>query len=206
VPRRTAVLLVGCLGLFAAGAAGAQTTSTTSASSTSSSSTSSTSTLPSASSTTSTTVANPCTGQPCTAAPPAAFLSAAAGEVRLDMTGSCWLDPVPGAQGQLHHCVTALLANDPGATLVVQAGETLSLRFDTAMSPTQAAFTADDKTTALAATNPTTFKADFAPGSHTVIVNTQWLQGDSGYRVSLDVRAAAPPPATPQTGPISLTG
>jgi len=206
--RRTAVLLLGCLGLFAAGSAGAQTTSTTSStSSTTTSSTSSTLVLPSTSSTTSTTEVNPCTGKPCTAEAPAAFLSGAAGEARLDMGNSCWLDPVPTAQGLVRHCIVDVRA-DPGATLAVQAGETLSLRFGIAMAPTRASITVEDQSTntPLAAANPTTFTADFTPGSHTVSFITSWLQGDATYRVKLDVRAATPPPATPRTGPISLTG
>lgn len=192
--RRTAGFLVTCMALWLAPAAIAQTT--TSSTSTSTSSTTSTSTT----STTSTTLANPCTGQQCTAEAPVAYLAGAAGELRLDLGGSCWRSPT-SATGM---CTSFLLV-EPTTALVVRSGETLSLRFATAMAPTSLSLSRNDVATPLVAGNPATFAADLPVGTHVVFFTTKWLQGDASYRIKLDVRAAAGP-ATPQPGTITLTG
>ena len=196
--RRTALLVVGVLTVLAAGAADAQTTST----STSTSSTTATST--STTSTTSTTLANPCAGQPCTAEPPVAVLSGSGGELTLGTGGYCWSRPDGG--GGL--CVTAAPIQDESRepTLVVRAGETLTLRFNTTMAPTSVALNrGGEPSRTLAATNPTTFQVDMAPGIFGGAFFTQWLQGDVTYRVRLDVRAATRPDAQ-DPRPLSLTG
>jgi len=195
--RRAVALLAGVLGLFAASAAGAQTTSTSSTST--SSSTTSTSTT--STSTTSTTIANPCAGQPCTTDPPDAFLSGTAGEVRADLAESCWRDPLPTG---LTRCLSALLV-PPGATLVVQAGETLSLRFAIGMAPTTVTLSVKDVVTPLVTGNSLAFTPDLPSGLNAATFRTTWLQGDVVYRVTLDVRPRTPT-ATPRTGPVSLTG
>jgi hypothetical protein len=202
------LLLAGCLGLFVAGTAGAQTTSTSSTVPTSSTTVTSTPAVTLPPPTTSTTGVDPCTGRPCTAQPPAALLSGAAGEVRMDTSSACWRDPATMAQGTAQ-CFSALIA-PPGATLVVQQGETLSLRYVSPMAPTRAVFSFNDTSLMPGIANPTTFRADFPVGTTRVFLITGWLQGEVTYAVTLDVRAAATPPttppATPQTGPLSLTG
>jgi len=196
------LLLAGCLGLFAATTAGAQTTTTSSSGSTSSTAPTSTALAPAT--TTTTTGVDPCTGRPCTAEPPLGFLSGTAGEVRMDMSSACWRDPATTAPGTAR-CFSALIA-PPGATLVVQRGESLTLRYASPMAPTRAVFSFNDTSLMPGITNPTTFKADFPLGSTRVFLITGWLQGEVTYAVTLDVRAAATPPATPQKGPVRLTG
>lgn len=192
-------MLAGCLALFVAGAAGAQTTSTTSTSTTSTSSSTTTS------STTTTTLVNPCAGQPCTAQPPTAFLAGSGGEVRLEPEGYCWRQ----VDGLLTRCVAFSAppgGGDPSQTLVVLAGEALSLRFAIGMAPTSVSLTrAGEQPRALAPTNPTVLPVDLAPGIFTVGFVTGWLQGDATYSVRLDVRSPAPT-ATPQPGRVALTG
>ena len=192
------VFLVGAA-LSLTGAAAAQTTS-------SSSTTTSTPTSTIASSSTTTTVPNPCTGQPCTAEPPDAFLSGSGGEVRLDTGSSCWRSPTANADGTtIARCVD-VTARAPVARLVVQAGETLTLRFS-ALVPTEVDLQHDNQTTPLAAGNPVRFRVDLPVGIDDVGFFTRWLQGDAGYGVRLDIRSAAgAPPATPAAGPIRLTG
>jgi len=106
-------------------------------------------------------------------------------------------------------CFSALIA-PPGATLVVQQGETLNLRYASPMAPTRAVLSFNDTSLMPGITNPTSFKADLPLGSTRVFLITGWLQGEVTYTATLDVRAAttppATPPATPRTGPLSLTG
>ena len=196
VTALTVIVLALCLGQGAA----AQTTTTSSTTSTTSAVST---TVPSTTSTTSTRVPNPCTGQPCTERPPQAFLAGASGEVGLTGGGFCWNSPTPDAQGHIIGvCVTVLLV-DPPVTLVVRRGETLTLRFEAPGAPTRITLREKDVATPLAAGNPVRFAADYAVGFHTLDVSTLWLQGDVGYRVRLDVRAAT----TPRTGRnIALTG
>jgi len=91
--------------------------------------------------------------------------------------------------------------------LVVRTGETLTLRFATGMAPTEVGVRRGDQTapSALTPGNPTVFTADLPAGVHLLFFNTTWAQGDAGYLLKVDVRAAAPP-ATPRPGTISLTG
>ena len=192
--RRTAALIVVVMAWGVSTTAGAQTTTT-------SSSTSSSTTSTSAVATTTTTLANPCVGQPCTARPPDAFLSGVNGEVRLDGGSSCWSSPVPDGVGV---CID-VLAREPDAVLVVRAGETLTLRFATAMSPTFVRLERGGQPTALTPGNPVRFGADLPVGSHVVHISTGWLQGDMHYSVRLEVRATGAP-ATPSRGRIALTG
>ena len=99
------------------------------------------------------------------------------------------------------------LAFEPDAVLVVQQGETLTLRFS-AMTPTEVHLQRGDQSTPLIASNPVRFTADFPAGSsHVVSFFTRWLQGDASYVVRLNVRAAGAPPATPRTAAnLTLTG
>jgi hypothetical protein len=160
-------------------------------------------------------VANPCDTQPCSADPPAAFLSGASGEVRLDQGSSCWRSPAPNAQGQFIGRCLDTINREPDALLVVQAGETLTLRF-AALTPTDVSLQHDNQTTPLAASNPVRFQVGPAVGIQSSGVQvvgffTRWLQGDASYGVRLDVRPATAqpgtaPPARPGTGPLSLTG
>jgi hypothetical protein len=196
--RRAATAILILVILWLAQGAAAQTTTTSSTSSTSTSTTSTT-----VGATTSTTQPNPCTGQPCTERPLAAFLAGVNGEVRLDAGGFCWQSPTPNAQGIIGTLCATVDLPEPPVTLVVRRGETLTLRFDAAGAPTRVTLRENDVPTPLAAGNPVRFPADYAVGFHTVDVSTLWLQGDMNYRVRLDVRAAA----TPRAGTsIALTG
>ncbi|HEV2759483.1 MAG TPA: hypothetical protein VGV86_07960 [Acidimicrobiales bacterium] len=196
--RRTAGLILAVMVWGGSTTAGAQTTTTSS--STSSSTTSTSTVAP-----TSTTLPNPCAGQPCTPQPPDAFVSGVNGEVRLDRGSSCWRSPSPDANGGFVGLCVDVLLRDPDAVLVVRAGETLTLRFATAMSPTFVQLERGGQTTALTPGNPVRFGADLPVGSHVVRFFTRWLQGDMGHSVRLDVRAAGGP-ATPTRGNIALTG
>ena len=182
-------MLAGGLALFFSATAGAQTT--TSTSSTSSSTTTS-------STTTTTTLVNPCAGQPCTPQPPTAFLSGSGGEVPLQPDSYCWRQ----VDGLLTNCLTPSAApgggGDPSQTLVVQAGETLSLRFAIGMAPTSVSLTrTGEQPRALAPTNPTVLPVDLAPGGVTAGVVTKWRQGDVTNSLRHDV-PVPPPTATPR--------
>lgn len=172
----------------------AQTTSTSTTNTSTSSSTTSTTTI----AITSTTIAHPCTGHVCTESPPAAFLSGLNGEVAVDRGSFCWMSPTPGGVGR---CLDEL-RSEHLPELVVQAGETLSLRFE-AMSPTAVSLQRENTTTPLTPGNPVRFVADLPVGTHEIMFFTGWLQGDASYVVRLVVRRAT----TPTTGVrISLTG
>ena len=184
--RRVVAVLVAGLALWCAAGAGAQTTTTSTTSTTSSTAT------------TSTTIANPCTGQVCTAEPPAAFLAGSRGEVALERGSYCWQTFTPNPQGLVGGLCADRAAFDPDARLVVASGETLSLRFS-AMTPTQILLQRGETSTPLTAGNPARFVVNLPIGVHTVAFFTRWLQGDASYYVRLDVRAAS-------TGRIALTG
>jgi len=199
--RMAVVLLVGLGCSLAGGGAGAQTTTTT------------TTTVaggiifPPA--TTSTTAVNPCLGQPCTADPPVATLSGTGGNVRMTSFNFCWRDPVFAVDGPRSRCTIGALApfESIPVGLVVRSGETLTLRFDTIMTPTAVALVRGDQTTALTARNPTESTASLPVGTYLVSFDTKWIQGDVGYLLKVEVRAATAGPATPRTGgPIALTG
>ncbi|MGH9264566.1 MAG: hypothetical protein ACRD1D_07735 [Acidimicrobiales bacterium] len=176
-------------------AATAQTTTSTS--------TSTSTTTSSTSSTTSTTIVDPCRTEPCTADPPPAFLSGVNGEVALDQGSYCWRGAAPDARGLIiGRCVDMIFDDDPDAELIVQAGETLTLRFG-ALTPTEVILRRDDVSRALVAGNPLRFVADLPVGSYVVGFFTRWTQGDASYGVRLVVRAAT----SPRSGVrISLTG
>lgn len=185
--RRTAAVLVACMGWSVASMAGAQTTTSSTSSSSTTTSTS----------TTSTTVTNPCAGQVCTDRPPPAFLSGLAGEVALDDGGYCWRSPQPNAQGFLTAVCADVIGVEPRALLLVTAGEMLTLRFGS-MVPTEVVFVDDGRSTALTPGNPIRFDANLSVGVHQIAILTKWLQGDAAYRLRLDVRAGG--------RPIALTG
>lgn len=105
-------------------------------------------------------------------------------------------------------CVTAAQIQDESSlpTLVVRAGETLTLRFATAVAPTSVSLNrGGEPNRSLPATNPTTFQVDMAPGFFSGAFFTHWIQGDATYRVRLDARAATRPDAQ-DPRPLSLTG
>lgn len=193
--RRTLGLLM-AVGIWGVSAT-AMAQTTTSSSSTSSSTTTSTS------STTSTTFLNPCAGQPCTDQPPAALLSGLNGEVRLDRGSSCWKRPDRDVPGGFIGVCADVFDRVPEALLEVRAGETLSLRFDTVLSPTFVQLTRGEQATQLTPGNPTRFVPDLPVGIHVVHLFTRWSQGDASYSVRLDVRAASP---AQDPRPLALTG
>jgi hypothetical protein len=196
--RRTLGLLLAVLIWGVSATAMAQTTtSSSSTTSSTSTSTSSTSTSTTSTSTTSTTRVNPCTGQPCTVDPPVATLSGSGGSVRLTSFDYCWREVV----GELTKCLIAARALDVPVGLVVRAGETLTLRFDTTLLPREVVLHRENQTgagTALSPTNPTTFVADLPVGIYFISFTTKWNQGDVTYSLKVDVRE--------QARPLALTG
>jgi hypothetical protein len=196
--RRTVAALVACVSWAVAPGAGAQTTTSSTSTSSSTSSTSTTST-----STTSTTFPNPCAGRPCTDQPPAALLSGVNGEVRLDRGSTCWTRPNPDVPGGFVSFCADVFDQVPDALLVVRAGETLSLRFDTVLSPTFVQLDREEQSTQLTPGNPARLVADLPLGVQVVHFFTRWSQGDASYSVRLDVRAAT---TAQDPRPLALTG
>jgi hypothetical protein len=195
--RRTLGLLLAVLIWGVSATAMAQTTtSSSSTTSSTSTSTSSTSTSTTSTSTTSTTRVNPCTGQPCTVDPPVATLSGSGGSVRLTSFDYCWREIV----GELTKCIISARALDPPVQLVVRAGETLTLRFDTTLVPREVVLNRENQGAprVLTPTNPTTFAADLPVGIYFIGFSTKWNQGDVSYNLRIEVRAEA--------RPIALTG
>ena len=194
--RGTAVLAAIMVWSIASGATAQTTSTSTSTSSTSSSSTTSTSAT--STSTTSTTVAHPCTNQPCTVDPPAATLSGSGGDARLGPFEACWRE----ITGESTKCLVSTPALDEPVGLVIRAGETLTLRFDTTMRPSEVVLVRGDQPggnrTVLTPSNPTTFVADLPVGVYVISFQTKWTQGDVSYRLKVDVRAAP--------RPLALTG
>jgi hypothetical protein len=199
--RRTLGLLTAVLIWGVSATAVAQTTTSSSTTSSTSTSTTSTSTSTTSASTTSTTRVNPCTGQPCTADPPEATLSGSGGSARLFPEG-CWQEIV----GELTKCVISARALDPPVGLVVRTGETLTLRFDTTLLPREVILHQENQPgagTVLTPANPTTFVADLPVGVYFISFTTKWAQGDVGYSLEIDVRAATP---AQDPRPLALTG
>jgi hypothetical protein len=191
--RRAVAVLAACIIWSTAYGATAQTTSTSSTSTTSTSSSSSTTST----STTSTTTVHPCTGQLCTANPPMAALSGSQGNARLGPFSACWREMT----GPNTQCQAAAVALDEPVGLVIRAGETLTLRFDTTMRPSEVVLVRGDQGAngvALTPANPTTFVADLSVGVYAISFQTKWTQGNVTYRVKVDVRAAP--------RPLALTG
>jgi hypothetical protein len=190
--RTVAVLVAGMIWSIASGAT-AQTTST-STSTTSTSTSSTTSTSVASTSTTSTTAVHPCTGQLCTADPPMATLSGSGGNARLGPFSACWREMT----GESTKCLAASVPLDEPVGLVVRTGETLTLRFDTTMRPSEVVLQSTGNPTALTPANPTTFVADLPVGVYAISFQTKWTQGNVTYRIKVDVRAAP--------RPLALTG
>jgi hypothetical protein len=181
------------------GAALAQTT-TSSSSSTSSSSTST------VAPTTTTTQAHPCTGQPCTADPPGVVLSTPSVQIEADRGSYCWRRPTEPTG----FCVA--LSRAPGyqpPLLVVTEGEVVTVRFTGPVpgTPQQVLLADNGALTPLAATSPTSFRVDLAPGiNENLAIITRWLQGEVPHVFRLDVRRATTPPVPNDGRRITLTG
>ena len=198
-PRRSLRVVLLAATVLVPGAASAQTTTSTT-------STTSTTTSSVAQTTTSTTLADPCTGQPCTEEPPQVVLVSASGQIQADRGGYCWRRP--GDPNRF--CVA--LARPPGyqpPILVVTEGETVTVRFTPPMpgTPIDVSLGTDGVVTPLTAANPTTFRVTLAPGIHNnLAILARWPQGEAPYGFRLDVRRSATP-ADPSGGrPIALTG
>ena len=184
---------------FVPGVAFAQTT-------TSSSSSTSTSTTTSTPASTTTTMAHPCTGQPCTEEPPGVVLSTPTAQIEADRGSYCWRRPAEPTS----FCVALAVA--PGykpPILVVTEGDLVTVRFTapTPGTPQSVSLANNGAVTPLAATNPTSFRVDLAPGIYeSVSVVTRWLQGEVPHHFRLDVRRAGTPPIASDPRPIALTG
>lgn len=145
--------------------------------------TSTTTTEPPPPTTTTTTEPDTCSEGTCTAEPPAALLSARAGEIQAAQISYCWTDP----DGDGARCVD-MRPDQPLPVLAVRQGEALTLRFATSARPTEVLLSQDGgEPRPLAAGNPTTFVVDLPPGGHDVRFFTRWQQGDAAYGVRLDV-------------------
>ncbi|MFP5318620.1 MAG: hypothetical protein ACLGI2_10040 [Acidimicrobiia bacterium] len=169
---------------------------------------------PAPTSTTTTTTVNPCPADGCGQEPPAAILSGSRGEVAGEQGSYCW-SPGPEGPGR---CADFLF-RDPATALTVVRGEPLTLRFLTAEAPTEVKvfrhervgrqfeplFAAEERT--LAASNPTTLRADFPVGTSWLVVSTRWQQGSSVSFFEVDVRPQAHArPATATPARLALTG
>lgn len=200
-PRRSfPVVLLVAMALVPGAVSAQTTTSTTSITSTSTT----TSSVPPT--TTSTTLADPCTGQPCTDIPPQLVLVSGSGQIQADRGSYCWRRPAEPNR----FCVA--LARPLGyqpPILVVTEGETVTVRFTPPVpgTPIEVSLGIDGVVTPLTAASPTTFRVTQAPGIHDgLAILTKWLQGEVPYGFRLDVRRPAAP-AEPSGGwPIALTG
>lgn len=127
-----------------------------------------------------------------------ATLSGSGGNARLGPFSACWRDMT----GDTTTCLAAAVSLDEPVGLVVGTGETLTLRFDTTMRPSEAVLLRGDQPganpTVLTPANPTTFVADLPVGVYAISFQTKWTQGDVTYRIKVDVRAAP--------RPLALTG
>jgi hypothetical protein len=196
--RRVLAVVAATMIWSMASGATAQTTSTSSTSTSSTSSSSTTSTSTTVTPTTSTTLANFCAGRVCTGRPPPAFLAGVNGEVALEEDSSCWSTPLPNAPGHVVGLCGDELDKVPDPILRIRAGETLTLRFGAAMTPTSIVLHRGTQSTPISAGNPARFVANLPVGVHEVFFSTRWYQGDASYLVRLDVRAAP--------RPLALTG
>ena len=126
-----------------------------------------------------------------------ATLSGSGGNVRLTSFDFCWREVV----GELTRCLIAARALDVPVGLVVRAGETLTLRFETTLLPREVVLHRENEPgagTVLSPTNPTTFVANLPVGVYFISFATKWNQGDVGYSLKVDVRE--------QARPLALTG
>jgi hypothetical protein len=128
------------------------------------------------------------------------------GEVALEEGSYCWSSPTPNAQGSLIALCADKLAPDPDPVLVVNRGETLTLRFATTMAPTEVTLGRGTESTPLVAGNPVRFGSDLPAGTYVVRFSSKWLQGSASHAVRLDVRAAAGPATPTRGGNLTLTG
>ena len=141
--------------------------------------------------------------------PPTAYLSGTRGEVAGEQGSSCW----SGGQGQTAVCRDSIFL-DPSATLTVNRGELLSLRFAASGPPRELLLYRHDRLdghrqpllagteTVLAATNPSVIRADFPVGTSWLVVASRWSQGSSVTFFKVEVKGA---PAQ-QPRPLALTG
>lgn len=187
------------------GMAFGQTTTSTTVTSTTTTTTEPTTTT-TASVTTTTSLPHPCAGQPCTTEPPTAVLSTPSTEIVADRGSYCWRDPIGPSTG----CVALARPLDyEPPTLVVAQDELVTVHFAASvpLTPSEVALVRDVDRIALAATNPTRFRADLAPGIYEeVALSTRWLQGEVPYGFRLEVRRPSTP-ATPTAGrSLTLTG
>lgn len=210
--KRFALLLV-ALVLAPALPASAQTTTSSSTSTTSTSSTSTTSTSTTSTTTTSVPDDDQCPFVECTERPPDAFLGVARGEpeVKADLAGFCW----QGLESAV--CTTAIPPDQQfqrAPTLPVRRGAALSLRFASAMAPTQITVSRADRpggpdvqSITVNPANPTQFTPDFPEGTYLVRISTRWAPGSAEYTVKLQV-LGGPRPAQPTRAPsgVGLTG
>ncbi len=122
--------------------------------------------------------------------PPDAFLASGSGEVKGDIQMFCWSEP------PLALCADRFDPIDPANALTVQAGASLTLRFDRPISPTGITVLRSDRpafpfpTTArldVPSGNPTQFILDVPPGTYFLSIVTDWAQGDATYVFEVDV-------------------
>ena len=117
--------------------------------------------------------------------------------MRLPSFDYCWREIV----GELTKCLISARALDVPVGLVVLAGETLTLRFETTLLPREVVLHRENHLgagTVLTPTNPTTFAANLPVGVYFISFATKWNQGDVGYSLKIEVRA--------QPRPLALTG
>lgn len=189
--RRTAIAVMGVLLLLGTGTAGAQTTtsSTTTSSSTTSTSTSTSTTAPAA---------------PSPRGIPTATLIAASGRVTGELGSYCW-EAAPPSVAMCRHVDYVLEGPNPGQTLTVIQGETVTLRYDPAMAVESVATTVwnappGSANVAVSASNPAQFPIDLPVGTR-VVTFTVRFAGMSSYYVSYEFKLQVQARATTTTVP-----
>lgn len=132
--------------------------------------------------------------------PPDAYLSSSSGEVKGEVQGFCWSEP-DGMGGTSGACGDRFDDIDPAQSLVVRPGELLTLRFDPPLRPTSVTVSRVERSTGpplqtldVPADNPTSFRADFSPGTHILRVSARWPQGGATYVFKVTVVAGQPGP------------
>ncbi|MGH9223867.1 MAG: hypothetical protein ACRD2W_08815 [Acidimicrobiales bacterium] len=138
------------------------------------------------------------------------MLAAASGTQEAVYGGSCWRIVPPSQFPAPIRCTSVLLADPfPRAPLVVRPGETLTLRFEPPIRPSEVTIwrsaTITDQATPLftaPAQSPTTFAANFPTGDSIVLAMVRFSQGLVPYHFAVTVR----PLTTATDAPIAFTG
>ena len=157
--------------------------------------------------------------------PPDAFLSSSSGEVKGEFYHFCWTeaDPSGGPGATVGQCADRFQVIVPDRAVVVDQGQFLTLRFDPAIRPDSIAgslrgppppvpappsippvFPPLIQRFQVPADTPTRFRADFPPGTYTLLFDVRWRgappappYGDALYVFELTVTPRPAPGRLP---------